>query len=365
MKYQDLLPARYKNVNFYVKKEVLTSGFNNQYSSTPNLIKNRKVINLVLLPNEIGLSIVFTGQLASYNARKFIKLADAKTSGTLQIPTFGIFKNMVIKEAFSVNTDLKEVGVITCEVAFVENLEALNQKNLLSTLDELTLKLDDLLTKWTDAFYFLSNLTEKVNTIKANINKAFTMLKVPLIEFQDLSNSLKLNQFYNNKLNELSNIQDSYLAIINQDKQINSLPNTNNDIENKQISPINVLNLKNKINNYRAYLNSLVSKEYIYQEQINDDINKIFEYSNNILFESNLTIEIEEILIEIINTTTDYLIEKMDNLPQIQIFEVKNESLLMAIYRSSGNIENVSLIEKINNLEDIDDFTGGVKCLKS
>jgi hypothetical protein len=36
MKYQDLLPARYKNLNFFVLKESITSGLNKQYTTTPH-----------------------------------------------------------------------------------------------------------------------------------------------------------------------------------------------------------------------------------------------------------------------------------------------------------------------------------------
>lgn len=363
MLYADLLPARYKNLNFYIKRESISGGIAKQYSTTPNLIKNRKVVDLVIIPTEISLDIYFTGQLASYTARKMLQLANEKTSGTLQIPTFGIFKNMVIKDIISITTDLKKVGRIETTITFLEKLDVETTTNLLSKLDDLTLKLQNLTDAFIDAFYFLSNLTEKVNTIKANINKVFNTIRVPTLLINDLSNSLKLKSFFNNQKLVLQNLKPDILEIALRDKQLQQ-SKSSNPIEQNQLTPINTLIISNKINQYVSYCENLKNFNFTTQDAIIDKMNNILTYQDNILYEDNLPIEIKDTLEIYINTLIDYLVEKSEGLPTIIEFEAVEESSLTITYRTLSSIDNVALIEDINNFEDLDYINGVVKCLK-
>lgn len=363
MIYKDLLPAKYKNVNFFVNKEAITSGILNQYSSTPNLTRNRKVINLVSLPTEISLDIFFMGQLASYNARKFLKLSEELTSGTLQIPTFGLFKNMVLKEAPTMTTDLKKVGVVTCSVSFVENLDVESKKNILDTLDDINQQLNNLLDKWVDTFYFLSNLTEVVYTTKANINKTFTAIKSPLLQLEDLSNSLKLKEFYNDRRKEIENLSNDVASEMLSGKQINQLPYYN-AVEMIQIQPINILITYNKIIQLLGFFDNLKNINFNNQNDVVEKTNKIYAYQDNVLYESNLPIDIQELLVLYINNFIEFLNSKILDLPSVYTLEVKNESSLLIAYRLYNDIDKVKDIELLNNFTDLDDITGSVKCLK-
>ena len=363
MIYRDLLPAKFKNVNFYVKKEAITSGILNQYSSTPNLTRNRKVVSLVNLPTEISVDIFFMGQLASYNARKFLKLGSEITSGVLQIPTFGLFKNMILKEAPTITTDLKMVGMITCSVSFVENLDVATQKNFLQVLDDLTQQLNDLLDKWVDLFYFLSNLTERLNTIKGNINRVFTAIKAPLLQLKDLANSFKLKEFYKSKQVFYKDL-DTEVASESLKTPQEQLLLATNDIEKTQIEPINILITYNKIIQFLGYLDNLKEKEFNNQNEVIDNINNIYDYQDNILYESNLPVEIQNILILYINNFIDFLNNKIQELPSVYTLDVKNESSLLLAYRLYNNIDKAIDLEKLNNFKDLDDITGEIKCLK-
>ncbi len=363
MIYKDLLPAKFKNVNFFVKKEAITSGILNQYSSTPNLTKNRKVINLVNLPTEISLDIFFTGQLASYNARKFLKLGSEISSGVLQIPTFGLFKNMVLKEAPTITTDLKNVGIITCSVSFIENLDVTTQKNFLQVLDDLSQQLNDLLDKWVDLFYFLSNLTERINTIKTNINRVFTAIRSPLLQAKDLANSLKLKEFYENKQIFYKNADTEVVTESLNTKQ-EELIISSNETEKTQVEPINTLITYNKTIQFLGYLDNLKEKTFNNQNEIVESINNVYKYQENIIYESNLPIEIQSILISYINNLVEFLNSKMQDLPTVYFLNVKNESSLLIAYRLYNDIDKTEEIEKLNNFVDLDDIAGEVKCLR-
>jgi len=363
MLYKDLLPAKYKNQIFYVKKESITGGVINQYSSTPNLTKNRKVVNLVNLPAEISLEIFFTGALASYSARKFLKLGEELTSGNLQIPTFGLFKNMILKEPVSINTDLKTVGMITCSVSFVENLDAEAKKNFLDILDEITQELNNLLDQWLDLFYFLSNLTEILYTVQANINRVSTAFGSPFLQAEDLANSSTMKQFFSTKRTFYEKADTSTINESLKEKQ-DKLLTSSNPVKMLQLSPINVLITYNKIVQVLGYLDNLKITDFTNQDEITKNISSIYEYQNIILYEDNLPIEIKNTLTLYINNFINFLNDKIEELPSIYSINVKNESSLLISYRLYNDIDKVADVEELNNFEDLDDITGRVKCLK-
>ena len=363
MLYKDLLPAKYKNQVFYVKKEAITGGIINQYSSTPNLTKNRKVVNLVNLPTEVSLEIFFTGALASYSARKFLKLGEELTGGNLQIPTFGLFKNMVLKEPVVINTDLKSVGMITCSVSFVENLDAEAKKNFLDILDEITQELNNLLDQWLDLFYFLSNLTEILYTVQANINRVSTAFGSPFLQAEDLANSPALKQFFSKKRDFYKTADTSIISESLNEKQDNLLISSN-PIKMVQLNPINVLITHNKIMQVLGYLDNLKITDFANQDEIIKNISNIYKYQDIILYEDNLPIDIKNTLTLYINNFIDFLNSKIEELPSIYSINVKNESSLLLSYRLYNNIDKVADIEQLNNFEDLDDVTGKVKCLK-
>ena len=363
MKYQDLLPARYKNLNFFVLKESITSGLNKQYTTTPNLIKNRKTINLANLPTEITLDIVLQGSTASYSARKLLTLAESKTSGTLQIPTFGVFKNMVFRDSLSFSTDLKRVGVITSTITFIENLDVDNEKNLLSKLDDLSLKLQELTDKLIDSVYFLSNLTEKLNTTKANINRGFTALNTPLLLVKDLSSALALKTFFKQQQQNLTNLETNLLEVLLlQPKE--KLTFSTNTIEQKQQEPINLIITYNKLTELLSYVDNLKQKEFISQQEVVEKINYVYEFSNNVSYETNLTTDIKETLDVYVSIFVDFLFELNEELPELQEVEVLNESSISIAYRTQLDLNSVRLIEKLNNFQDLDNISGKIKCLK-
>lgn len=366
MLYNDLLPARYKNINFLVKKESITGGINKQYSSTPNLIKNRKTIGLVNLPTEITLDIVLRGALSSYTARKLLKLGESQSSGTLQIPSFGVFKNMVFRDPLSFSTDLKKVGEIATTISFVENLEVATTTNLLSKLDDLTQQLTELLDKWIDSVYFLSNLQEKVNTAKANINRSFTLLNAPLLLTKDLLNSLNLKTFFKDQQAKLSGFATGVLEVLMvQPKDKLQTSTTFNTIEQKQLEPINALITYNKITQYLAYTDNLKEVELTTQEELAEKINNLYFYFEDIGYENNLTTDIKEILDQYLATLVEFLHEKNELLPNLVEFEAIEDSSIIVAYRTLNSIDQVDLIEKINKFQDLDYITGKIKCLRS
>ena len=125
-----------------------------------------------------------------------------------------------------------------------------------------------------------------------------------------------------------------------------------NPIEKEQTQPINVLITYNKVIQFLAYLDNLKEKEFSNQNEIIENVNNIYTYQNNVIFESNLPIEITNTLELYINNIIEFLSNKLQDLPSVYTLNVKNESSLLLSYRLYENIDNADILEKINNFED-------------
>jgi prophage DNA circulation protein len=315
------------------------------------------------MPTEITLEIQFQGISANYDARRFQALAAEKTSGNLQIPTFGVYKNMVFKDVFSINTDLKKIGVITATVILIEVTDAVAKPNWLAQLDNALNILDALIQNFLDATYFLTEIVNAVDSVKASINKSLTALSLPLIAINDLQNSLKLGEFLKTLDGKLSLLSSNFKKIFINDFNKKKLASTNN-WQNNQYKPLNILNstmyLKASVN----LIKDLPNQKFISRENLDSEIDFLINLETEIITDNDLPQDIINEYLTINNLCISVLLELKENLPQVYTINVNNESSLLLAYRTSGNIENVDKIEEINNFKDLTDISGEVKCLK-
>lgn len=361
--FRDLLPASYKGVSFYVTSESVSKGVIRQENITPILQENRNITEIALLPFEVTLDIVFTGNLAKHKARKFLNLASEKTSGTLQAPVFGVFKKMQFKDPFALKTQHTEIGTIKVSVTFIEVVDLVEFQNAFAFVSDALKLLDDLSYKVFDSLYVISNLTTTINTFKATVNNLLDLVDIPLLLAQDLQNALQLKQF----------LKDTQEAFLSKSKQVQefilesfTLTNRNsaNQVEEKKLNDINFLENFILLALTTSYMNSLLDYNFITQDEIDKSMNLITQKKQDMLSIDILPQDLFEQFNSTQNLFSIYLEEQKDDKPIIFEYEAKEESILTLNYKTLGNIEYLDQLDAINSIDDLFMFSGTVKCLK-
>jgi hypothetical protein len=117
-----LLPAKYKNISFKIRKESLDSiGQKSIIHGYPNT-SSQYVERQGKKPFSTTLDIFFSGDTWRDDFNAFKNALNNPAPGRLVLPTFGVFNNIVAIEA-SASADQTNIGEISIPVTFTETIE--------------------------------------------------------------------------------------------------------------------------------------------------------------------------------------------------------------------------------------------------
>lgn len=119
---QNLLQAKYKNVQFFVRRESVDQlGQKRIIHDYPNT-QARYLEPQGTVPSQFTLEIFFTGEFWQDEYEVFRQALEDPTPGRLVLPTFGVFENMVAIPA-SAESAQTAVGEIPLTVKFSSTVE--------------------------------------------------------------------------------------------------------------------------------------------------------------------------------------------------------------------------------------------------
>jgi len=366
MLFDDLVPAKFKNVRLLVRKESLTYGLLKQENLSPTLSNIRSFTNLIKIPEKITLDIVFTGVTASFDAQRFLQLANEQNSGRLIIPTFGLFDSMQIVDPPVLNTDMTKVGVINTTVTFAKVVNENKTINLFAKLEAGLQILRKAVYAINDAFYIFTNVQGAIVSIQSGINNALNGVNAGSIAIKDLSNAFSLNSFLESVQLKLQSTEKALVKDIYLDIKAVPIKTNINQLINKQAQSLYISLITFQLIIGIAYMEQASNIDsYNSQEDIKKELTFLTFLSNDLITQNFLSNEVLNLIKQSLEFLTNLLNDTFDNLPEVYTIKVQNESSLLIAYRTTGDIDNVNLIERINpQINNIADITGLVTCLK-
>jgi hypothetical protein len=117
-----LLPAKYKNISFFVRKETIDGIGQKNIIHDYQHTSSRYVERQGKRPFSATLDIFFAGIKWQDNYNSFKAALENPAPGRLVLPTFGVFNNVVAVEA-NANADQTSIGEISIPITFTETIE--------------------------------------------------------------------------------------------------------------------------------------------------------------------------------------------------------------------------------------------------
>jgi len=119
---EQLLPAKYKNIPFFVRKEAITQigqkRIKHQYPNAASVYGEAQGKS----PFDCTINIFFAGSNWRDDYSRFKQALERSAPGRLQLPTFGLFNNIVAMPA-SAEAGQTSIGEISLSVNFFETIE--------------------------------------------------------------------------------------------------------------------------------------------------------------------------------------------------------------------------------------------------
>lgn len=203
----DLLQGKYKSIPFLVRKEVINSigqkrivhdffGSNVRYAEADGVA-----------PFDCTIDICFTGSTWQADYREFQAALEDASSGTLILPTFGVFTSVVAKAPASAESSHQTVGEITMTVNFTQTVETPSPSSSTVTSQDVAAQAETVMDTASDALsdsISVSSVLNNIKTLKSDMNRIFSTVS------KAMEDSKTINQY----INRIDNAVSSASAIV-------------------------------------------------------------------------------------------------------------------------------------------------------